>query len=438
MNRKVGIDVSDNVTVDWAKAGLSGVMFAVLRSVRRSGKEDFQFAANIAGCRLYGILVQIYKYTYATTVEAAILEAQQVVALAQKYGFKGKVWWDVEDRDTLYPLGKTLLTQCILAAQQVIEAAGLEFGIYTGEYVYREQWFDFSQFTCDLWGARWPAGNTEVNYGWIPDESLKPNLGREISGWQFSSRGLLDGISGYVDLDVFYDVEKENIALEEGEITEAQIRQKIVDCAMEWIDCKEFDGSHKAVIDVYNSYAPLARGYKVQYTDSWCATFVSAVSIMAGYTDIVPTECSCGKMIALYQKMNRWQEDDSYVPNTGDIIFYDWEDSGVGDNAGWADHVGIVVSVKDNAIRVIEGNLNDAVGYRTVSVNSNGIRGYALPDYASKATAISMDTQPKEGLVYANIAGFTPTEAACVAFHDFLAAHGMNTENWIVQPIKKI
>ena len=38
-------------------------------------------------------------------------------------------------------------------------------------------------------------------------------------------------------------------------------------------------------------------------------------------------------------------ENDSYVPKTGDIIFYDWADNGVGDNTGVPDHVGIVVTV---------------------------------------------------------------------------------------------
>lgn len=76
-------------------------------------------------------------------------------------------------------------------------------------------------------------------------------------------------------------------------MTKAEARSKIVNIAIGWIGCKESDGSHKAIIDVYNSHTPLARSYKVQYTDAWCATFVSACSIKAGYTDILPTECGC-------------------------------------------------------------------------------------------------------------------------------------------------
>ena len=64
---------------------------------------------------------------------------------------------------------------------------------------------------------------------------------------------------------------------------------------------------------------------------------------------------------------------------------YDWQDSGSGDNTGVPDHVGIVVSISGNTIRVIEGNISDSVGYRNIAVNGRYIRGYCLPDYASKA-----------------------------------------------------
>ncbi len=169
-------------------------------------------------------------------------------------------------------------------------------------------------------------------------------------------------------------------------MTESQARQRVVDIAVSWYGRKEADGSHRAIIDTYNGHAPLARGYKVKYTDSWCATYGSAVAIAAGYTDIIPTECGCGQMIALFQALNRWVENDAYVPDPGDYVFYDWDDNGVGDCAGWPEHVGMVVSVSGNKIKVIEGNKNNAVEYRELTVNGRYIRGYGVPDYASKAT----------------------------------------------------
>lgn len=173
-------------------------------------------------------------------------------------------------------------------------------------------------------------------------------------------------------------------------MTEAKIRQKIVGTMQGWVGKKESDGSHRSIVDTYNAHKPLARGYAVKYTDAWCATTVSAAAIACGLTDIIPTECGCVDMIKLFQKIGRWEENDAHVPMPGDVIFYDWQDSGKGDNRGAADHVGIVEKVVGTTITVIEGNKDDAVGRRNIQANGRYIRGYGVPDYASKAT-------PEEG-----------------------------------------
>lgn len=180
-------------------------------------------------------------------------------------------------------------------------------------------------------------------------------------------------------------------------MTEKEIRAKVVSTAQGFLGCKESNGSHRKIIDIYNGHKPLARGYAVKYTDAWCATFTSAVFIQAGLTDIAPTECSCGQMIALYQKLGRWEENDAYVPAPGDVVMYDWQDTGVGENTGAPDHVGIVVEVAGSSIKVIEGNKSNAVGYRSMAVNGRYIRGFCLPDYASKATSSSAPSTPAQG-----------------------------------------
>ena len=169
-------------------------------------------------------------------------------------------------------------------------------------------------------------------------------------------------------------------------MTEKEIRAKVVEVAKSWYGCKESNGSHKPIIDLYNSCKPLARGYAVKYTDAWCATFVSAVAIKAGLTDIIPRECGCGEYIKLAKNMGIWVENDAYVPQSADIILYDWDDNGVGDNTGNPDHIGIVVSVSGSTIKVIEGNMSNAVGYRNLAVNGKFIRGFVTPKYSSKAT----------------------------------------------------
>lgn len=170
-------------------------------------------------------------------------------------------------------------------------------------------------------------------------------------------------------------------------MTEHQLRAQYVETAKSYLGCKESDGSHRKIIDLYNSQKPLPVGYKVTYTDAWCATFVSAVAVKLGLTDIILPECSCSRMVSLYQRAGRWTENDAYVPNPGDIIMYDWQDTGVGDSAGAPDHVGIVCEVSGNQITVIEGNKSDSVSYRTIKVNGRYIRGYCLPNYDAKASA---------------------------------------------------
>lgn len=157
-----------------------------------------------------------------------------------------------------------------------------------------------------------------------------------------------------------------------------------------WLGKNERDGSHKEIIDIYNSFAPvLARNYRVKYTDSWCATFISALAIKLGYTDIIPLECSCFYMIEKAKKMGIWEENDAYIPTNGDIVMYDWQDKGNGDNVSAPDHVGLVVSVDINAktFIVIEGNYSNAVKCRTLNFNDKYIRGYILPKY-DDSTAI--------------------------------------------------
>ena len=160
-------------------------------------------------------------------------------------------------------------------------------------------------------------------------------------------------------------------------------KELIVKQAEAWLGCKESNGTHKPIIDTYNAHKPLARGYKVKYTDEWCATFASAVAIKCGATDIIPTECGCPQMIELFRSKGSWQEKDDYVPAPGDFIFYDWEDNGKGDNTGRPNHVGIVQKVVGSTIYVIEGNYSQAVKIRTIKVNGKYIRGFGCPKYAA-------------------------------------------------------
>ena len=167
--------------------------------------------------------------------------------------------------------------------------------------------------------------------------------------------------------------------------TEQELRQSVVSVMRGWLGYSEKNGKFRSIIDLYNTQRPLPRGYAVQYTDEWCAATVTAAGIQAGLHDIILGECSCSRMIALYQAVGRWMENDAYRPQPGDIIMYDWDDTGAGENKGAPEHVGIVAEVKGNTLTIIEGNKGQAVATRTMTVNGRYIRGYCLPDYAGKA-----------------------------------------------------
>lgn len=163
---------------------------------------------------------------------------------------------------------------------------------------------------------------------------------------------------------------------------------KILNAARAWIGCKESNGSHKQIIDVYNAYTPLPRGYKVKYTDNWCATYVSACAIKAGLANIIPIECSCGNMITLAKNMGIWEENGNIIPTPGDIIIYDWDEVD-----GWPEHTGLVESVSGNKETVVEGNKSNSVGRRTLTLGNPCIRGYIRPKYDG-ATAVIPPSQP--------------------------------------------
>ena len=162
---------------------------------------------------------------------------------------------------------------------------------------------------------------------------------------------------------------------------EKALRNEMVTIALQYLGCNEEDRTHEPIIDFYNTQEKLPRGYAVQYDDSWCATFVSAVAMQSAMAEWIPTECSCQELIALLDKAGDWEENDWYIPQKGDLIFYAWGEFPLGECTGWADHVGIVAEVYGPIIKVIEGNQKDSVTYHYVWIGHPQIRGYGLPNY---------------------------------------------------------
>ena len=163
-----------------------------------------------------------------------------------------------------------------------------------------------------------------------------------------------------------------------------------------WIGRNEYDGSHKAIIDIYNSHRPLARGYALAYDDSWCDATVSAVFISLSAVDLIGgTECGVEEHIKLFKAAGIWIEDGSITPEPGDIITYNWDQS-YQPNDGYADHIGIVEKVSGNVIMAIEGNRSNAVKRVPVEVGAGNIRGYARPKYGTSKPSMPPQQDPAE------------------------------------------
>lgn len=195
MEEFYGIDVSRyQGTIDWSRVA-EEKSFAIIRCTSgRSNALDSKFSANLRGALAQGMEVGVYRYGYATTVSAAREEAKAVVDAIRGYAMPCGVWYDAED-PSQRKLAKTQLTAIIQAFQQVVEEAGYWSGIYCNQ-----DWYDnvleVDAFDCPFWVARYGINDGQMH--------TKPQGVRNLWGWQYTSRGRVAGISGYVDLDVRY------------------------------------------------------------------------------------------------------------------------------------------------------------------------------------------------------------------------------------------
>jgi hypothetical protein len=136
--------------------------------------------------------------------------------------------------------------------------------------------------------------------------------------------------------------------------------------ALKYLGTKAGDSKHHAIIDGYNKHClPLPRGYKVKYTDPWCATFVSYI-LYLGKAKNPPYECS------VYYMMEKARKNKQIVknPKVNDVIIYDWL------NNGSVDHVGIIYKIVGNTLYVVEGNKSNSVSTRIINKKSPLIECY--------------------------------------------------------------
>lgn len=189
-----GIDVSSyQKKPDWKKVRESGKEFAILRVACSTGK-DPSFEYNYENAKANGIAVGVYRFSYALSVDQAKAEARKVVEYLAGRKLEMGVWLDLE-WDKQRALGKTTVRKIATEWIKVIRDAGYECNIYSNLDWYKNV---VGGLDARYWIARYPAndnGSVRIN--------LKPNIG-EV-GWQFSSKGVVPGIVGNVDMNVWYD-----------------------------------------------------------------------------------------------------------------------------------------------------------------------------------------------------------------------------------------
>lgn len=148
------------------------------------------------------------------------------------------------------------------------------------------------------------------------------------------------------------------------------MNDKIVEVATACIGTQEGTERHKTIIDIYNMYIEGKGLYKMTMKDPWCAAFVSAVFIAAGFPEVIPVECSCMRMKTDALKRNILYDKARYVPKPGDVIFYKFNNSKV------VNHTGIVSKVNGSSLEVIEGNHKDSVSVRKIKLSYKYIDSY--------------------------------------------------------------
>lgn len=165
---------------------------------------------------------------------------------------------------------------------------------------------------------------------------------------------------------------------------ESENRKRLINTAKSYIGTVGGSSNHADILHFFNTVKP--QGYTAKKNDPWCAEFVSACAIQTfGKKNAItffPLTASCPRMIKEAIAKSIWVEKDSYKPEPGDFILYDWEDDDPkSDNKHSPKHVGIVEKVKDGVITVIEGNKHNKVARRTVKINGKCIRGFVTPHY---------------------------------------------------------
>lgn len=191
---KKGIDVSAwQGVIDWDRVKSAGIEFAILKAGSGKSSVDRQFERNAAECKRVGIPFGAYWFSYAYTVSMARDEAKCLINLLKDKKVQYPVCFDYE-YDSIrvasnhgVSVTKQLVSAMAKAFLDEIKSAGYIPANYTN-LDFSNRFFDNEvKNKYDFWAARYT--------------SQKVDIVNQADLWQYSSKGAVSGISGYVDMN---------------------------------------------------------------------------------------------------------------------------------------------------------------------------------------------------------------------------------------------
>jgi GH25 family lysozyme M1 (1,4-beta-N-acetylmuramidase) len=198
-----GVDVSYyQGKIDWKQVKESGIEFAIIRLGYRGygqeGKlvEDKMAFENLRGALNAGLKVGVYFFSQAITVEEAIEEAEFVLKRIKVYDITMPIVYDweyISEEARTAKMDARTLTDCAKAFCDTIAAAGFDPMIYFGTNLSRNMLYLAELTDYKFWLAQY---NTVLNYPY------------KIDMWQYTESGSVPGISGNVDINLYFPWEE--------------------------------------------------------------------------------------------------------------------------------------------------------------------------------------------------------------------------------------
>lgn len=196
------IDVSEwQGDIDWAKAKADGVEGVIIRLGYGEGNNaDKKAQRNISECRKLGIPFGIYWYSYADTPSIAKGEGADVVAKLKQFGVNASdlaypVYYDLEKwtwEGHQPPTDPNVYNDIVNNWYSVLQSAGYKnLGVYSYTSYLQGPLKHAGIYAKTAWVAQYGA---RMEFDSFPTDSR---------GWQYTSSGKVDGISGNVDMSAF-------------------------------------------------------------------------------------------------------------------------------------------------------------------------------------------------------------------------------------------